>query len=95
MEYAAVPARIINLTSPQIYSVRDIALKLGRLMRKRVMFKGQPKGTDLLADASEAARLFGRPKMPLERGLELLAKSVMKREFPLNMPSKWEKRSGF
>ena len=95
MKHGAVPARIINLTSPQIYSVRDIATRLGKLMGKRVRFKGRPKGTSLLADARLAKKLFGMPKTSLDRGLKLLAESVMKREFPLDKPAKWEKRSGF
>ena len=95
MRHAAVPARIINMTSPQVYSVRDIATRLGKLMGKKPRFKGKPKGTNLLADASLAKNLFGMPKTSLDKGLKILAESVMNREFPLDKPAKWEKRRGF
>ncbi|NIA21607.1 MAG: NAD-dependent epimerase/dehydratase family protein [Anaerolineaceae bacterium] len=95
MAHGAVPARIINLTSPQVYKVRDIANKLGKLMGKKVRFKNKPKGTNLLADASLAKKLFGLPRTSLDQGLKILAESVMKREFALDKPAKWEKRSGF
>jgi len=95
MAHGAVPARIINLTSPQIHRVRDIANKLGKLMGKKVRFKNKPRGTNLLADAGLAKKLFGMPKTSLDKGLKILAESVMEREFPLDKPAKWEKRSGF
>jgi len=95
MEYASVPARIINLTSPQVYDVREIAEKLGKLMGRNPKFKGQPKGDNLLADASLAKKLFGMPKTSLDAGLRMLAESVMRREFPLDKPAKWEYRKGF
>jgi nucleoside-diphosphate-sugar epimerase len=95
MSHGGVPAKIYNLTSAKVYSVRTIANKLGRLMGKKVKFKGKPKGTNLLADATLAEKLFGKPKTSLDEGLKVLAESVMKNEFPLDKPAKWEKRSGF
>ena len=95
MAHGAVPARIINLTSPQVYRVRDIANKLGKLMGKKVRFKNKPRGTNLLADARLAKKLFGMPRTSLDKGLKILAESVMEHEFPLDKPAKWEKRSGF
>ena len=95
MTHGAVPARIINLTSPQIYRVRDIANRLGKLMGRKPRFKNKPKGANLLADATLAKKLFGMPKTSLDKGLKILAESVMEHEFPLDKPAKWEKRSGF
>ena len=95
MKHGSVPAKILNLTSAKVYSVKTIAGKLGKLMGKKVKFKGKPKGANLLADATLAEKLFGKPKTSLDRGLKILAESVMKNEFPLDKPAKWEKRSGF
>jgi hypothetical protein len=64
-------------------------------MGKKPKFKGQPKGDNLLADASLAKKLFGAPRTSLDEGLKVLAESVMKREFPLDKPAKWEYRKGF
>ncbi|MBM4037729.1 MAG: NAD-dependent epimerase/dehydratase family protein [Planctomycetes bacterium] len=92
---ASVPPKVLNLTSPETYSVRAIAERLGELMGRKSVFKGTPKGTSLLGDASEMVRLLGAPKTPLDEGLRRLARSVMAREHPLDHPTQWEKRDGF
>ncbi len=92
---ASVPPKIINLTSPEIYSVREIAERLGELMGIEPRFTGTPKGTSLIGDASEMVRLLGRPKVSLEEGLRRVARSVLAREYPLDHPTQWEKREGF
>ncbi len=95
MEHASVPAKILNLTSGTIYSTVEIAEKLGKLMGKKPKFKGEPMKISLLADASQAMKLFGQPKVSLDEGLKRVAESVMKREHPIDKPTKWEKRKGF
>ena len=92
---ASVPPKILNLTSPETYSVRRIAEQLGELMGIEPRFKGEPKGTSLIGDASEMVRLLGGPKVPLEEGLRRVARSVLAREHPLDHPTQWEKRDGF
>jgi len=92
---AAVPPKVLNLTSPETYAVRGIAERLGQLMGRKPRFTGTPKGTSLLGDASEMARLLGPPKTPLDEGLRRIARSVVAREHPLDHPTQWEKRHGF
>ena len=92
---AAVPPKILNLTGLEKVSVRAMAERLGELMGVQPKFKGTPKGTSLLADASEMARLLGPPKTSLDEGLRRVARSVMAREHPLDHPTMWEKREGF
>jgi len=92
---ASVPPKIINLTSPEVYSVREIAERLGKLMGIEPRFTGTPKGTSLIGDASEMVRLLGRPKVSLEEGLWRVARSVLAREHPLDHPTQWEKRDDF
>ncbi len=92
---ASVPPKVLNLTSPERYSVRAIAERLGELMDIKPKFKGTPKGTSLLGDASEMVRLLGPPKTSLDEGLRRIARSVLAREHPLDHPTQWEKRDGF
>ncbi|HRT93425.1 MAG TPA: NAD-dependent epimerase/dehydratase family protein [Planctomycetota bacterium] len=94
-QVASVPPKVLNLTSPETYAVRDIAERLGELMGRKPTFKGTPKGTSLLGDASEMARLLGPPKTSLDEGLRRIARSVLAREHPLDHPTQWEKRDGF
>jgi len=92
---ASVPPKILNLTSPETYSVRQMAERLGELMGIEPRFKGEPKGASLIGDATEMVRLLGKPKIPLEEGLRRVARSVLAREHPLDHPTQWEKRDGF
>ncbi|HUT33455.1 MAG TPA: NAD-dependent epimerase/dehydratase family protein [Planctomycetota bacterium] len=94
-QVAGVPPRVLNLTSPERHAVRDIAERLGELMGRTPRFKGTPKETSLLGDASEMVRLLGPPKTSLDEGLRRLARSVLAREHPLDHPTQWEKRDGF
>ena len=92
---ASVPAKVLNLTSPERTSVRAIAERLGELMGIAPKFKGTPKGTSLLARADEMVRLLGAPKTGLDEGLRRIARSVLAREHLLDHPTQWEKRDGF
>ncbi|MBM4034964.1 MAG: NAD-dependent epimerase/dehydratase family protein [Planctomycetes bacterium] len=92
---ASVPPKVLNLTSPERYSVRAIAERLGELMGIKPRFTGTPKGTSLLGDASEMVRLLGPPKTSLDDGLRRIAASVLAREHPLDHPTQWEKRDAF
>jgi len=92
---AAVPPKVLNLTGLEKVSTRAIAERLGELMGIEPKFKGTPKGTSLLGDASEMARLLGEPKTSLDDGLRRIARSVLAREHPLDHPTQWEKREGF
>jgi len=92
---ASVPPKILNLTGLENVSVRAMAERLGELMGIEPEFKEGPRGTPLLGDASEMARLLGPPKTSLDEGLRRIARSVLAREHPLDHPTQWEKREGF
>jgi nucleoside-diphosphate-sugar epimerase len=92
---ATVPARVLNLTGTENVSVRAIAERLGELMGIEPKFRGEPQPTSLLGKADEMARLLGPPETSLDEGLRRVAESVMAREFPLDHPTEWEKRTGF
>ncbi len=91
----AVPPRIINLTGTENVSVRWLAERLGELMGKEPKFVGEPGEKSLLGKTEEMVRLLGAPNTSLEEGLQRIARSVMAREYPLDHPTKWEKRAGF
>jgi len=92
---ASVPPKVLNLTGLEKVSVRAMAERLGELMGIEPKFRGAPKGTSLLADAREMARLLGPPATSLDEGLRRVARSVLAREHPLDHPTQWEKRDGF
>ena len=51
----------VNVTGPEVLSVRAVCEQLGRRMNKPVRFVGAESDTALLSDASLAFQLFGLP----------------------------------
>jgi nucleoside-diphosphate-sugar epimerase len=62
----ATPARVFNLCLPQIFSVRETALELGRLMDRQPVFAEPERSTSLLGNAQKLAHELGAPATPME-----------------------------
>ena len=92
---ASVPPKVLNMTCSERVSVRAMAERLGELMGIEPTFAGDDKGTSLLGNADEMARLCGEPKTSLDEGLQRVARSVLEREHPLDKPTQWERRDTF
>jgi len=60
---AASPPTAINVTGPEVLSVRQVAEEMGNLLDKRVQFVSSESGDALLSNASLAYRLFGKPRV--------------------------------
>jgi nucleoside-diphosphate-sugar epimerase len=92
---ASVPPTVLNLTGTETVSVRAMAERLGELMGIEPTFTGTPGDSALLGSAETMARLLGEPKTSLDEGLRRVARSVLAREFPLDKPTEWQKRTEF
>ena len=92
---ASVPPTVLNMTGLERVSVRGMARRLGEIMGRSPRFTNEGGGSSLLGKADEMARLLGAPKTPLDEGLQRVAASVRRREFPLDHPTQFEKRTGF
>ncbi|MFZ5515628.1 MAG: NAD-dependent epimerase/dehydratase family protein [Candidatus Zhuqueibacterota bacterium] len=88
------PAKVINLTGPDVLSVRDIATRLGQLMGMTPKFRGTESPTALLGDASEMAATFGKPAISPDQIMEWVAWWVQHDGESLGKPTKFEKRNG-
>jgi len=88
------PAKILNLTGPEILSVRHIAQQLGELMAKGPVFHGRESETALLGNAGGLFSLFGRPSIKPRQIIEWVADWVIHQRPTLNRPTKYETRSG-
>ena len=88
------PARIINLTGPEILSVREIATDLGAIMGVEPIFVGVEHDTALLGDATECLRAFGPPAVSPGKIVEWAARWVMCGGRTLNKPTNYESRTG-
>lgn len=88
------PARILNLTGPEILSVREMAFQLGKLMGTEPLFQREESKTALLGNASELFKQLGFPTVKASPIVEWVAHWVMQDKPTLNKPTKFESRSG-
>jgi nucleoside-diphosphate-sugar epimerase len=91
---AASPPLALNLTGPDVLSVRAVATWLAELMGKPVKFIGAESSTALLNNAARVCTLLGPPPTPLEDALRWTAHWVMRGGTSLNKPTHFEVRDG-
>jgi nucleoside-diphosphate-sugar epimerase len=91
---AASPAAAFNLTSPEAFHVRTVALRLGELLGKTVNFVDQENETCLLGNASRLSALLGKPNTSLETMLQWTAAWVKSGGRSLGKATHFETRDG-
>lgn len=94
LELCNVPAKIINLTGPEVLSVRNVAEQLGQRMGIAPKFVGVESDTALLGDASELLNRFGMPSISADQIIDWVAHWIMHGGESLGKPTKFEKRNG-
>lgn len=88
------PAKILNVTGPEILSIQWIASQFGRIFGKEPKFVNQSAGTALLNNASECHRIFGYPKVTVREIIELTATWMQQGGEALNKPTHFQERTG-
>lgn len=88
------PPRILNVTGPEIMSIRWLATRLGYLMNREPVFEGTESEAALLSNAAQSHMLFGYPNVPLERVVEWVAYWVLDAGPTLEKPTHFEVRDG-
>ena len=91
---ARSPAAILNLTGPEILSVREIAAELGRRMGKSVAYSGTESPDALLNNASRAFTLYGMPLTGTAEMLDLVAGWVSRGGASIGKPTHFDARDG-
>jgi nucleoside-diphosphate-sugar epimerase len=91
---ASSPPAILNVTGPETFAVRQVALRLGELLGKPVTFTGEENGRGYLNNASLALRHFGYPQVPLGKLLEWTAQWVADGGASLGKPTHFETQDG-
>ena len=91
---AASPPLHLNLTGPEVLSVRAVAAQLGELMGRSVQFDGTELSTAQLSNPACACQLLGPPSIPLAEVLRWTAHWVMRGGASLNKPTHFEARNG-
>lgn len=88
------PATVVNLTSPEIYSVRAVAQQLGVLLEREVKIVGQEAPTALLSNTQFMQAKLGQPRIGLEQMLKWIAYWIKSGGAILNKPTHFQTRDG-
>lgn len=73
LRHCSSPARILNVTGPELLSVQWIAEQFGKQFDKHPVFVGEPEPTALLNNASACHQLFGYPRTTIRDIIEITA----------------------
>ncbi|MGH9768069.1 MAG: NAD-dependent epimerase/dehydratase family protein [Blastocatellia bacterium] len=94
LELCESPPRFLNVTGPEIVSVRGAAELYARRFGREAVFSGQESGEALLNNSSLCRRLLGEAEMKMEELMECVAHWVETGGKSLNMPTKFEVSDG-
>ena len=94
LELASSPAKILNVTGPEMFSIRQVARRFAELLGKDATFVGEENGRGYLNNAGQANALFGNPSVPLGRIIEWTADWVRSGGPNLGKPTHFETQDG-
>lgn len=94
LDWADRPPMPLNVTSPAIYRVRDLARRLGALMDRPVEVTGTEADTALLSDPSRACEALGAPLTSIDTVLRWTAHWIERENPTLDKPTHFEVRDG-
>ncbi len=94
LRLAASPPAVLNVTGPEIVSIRWLARRFAALLGAEARISGTEAPTALLSNAARCHGLFGYPSVPLEQMIEWVAGWVRQGAPTLGKPTHFEERSG-
>ena len=94
LTHAASPPFRINVTGPEIISIRTVAQRFGELFGRPVTITGQEAPTAWLSNSGKAQRLFGPPTVGVDQLIEWTADWVKHDGVTLDKPTHFEVRNG-
>lgn len=94
LEHCASPPMVLNITGPEILSVREIALEFGRHFPLDVNIVGEENSTALLSNSSLAVKIFGRPAVSVEQMITWTAEWIKSGGSSLNRPTHFQTGNG-
>jgi nucleoside-diphosphate-sugar epimerase len=94
LAHVVVPSVPINVSGPEIVSIRWLAQEFGRRFGTVPTITGDEAPTAWIANCTRAAHLFGYPKVPLERLIDWQADWLLRGMGSLGKATHFETRSG-
>lgn len=93
-DHAAIPPFVVNVTGPEMLSIRRVAHDFGELLGKTPVFTGEEAGQAFLSNAGLSHQRFGYPHVTVRQILEWTADWVRRGGATLNKPTHFETRDG-
>jgi nucleoside-diphosphate-sugar epimerase len=90
LELCSSPARALNVTGPEIISVRRTAESFAEMFHRKPVFEGEEGDRAFLSNASLCHSLLGFPEVKLEVLLQWVAHWVERGGVSLDTPAKFE-----
>ncbi len=94
LEICESPAKFLNITGPEILSVREVAVEFGKLFKAEPEFVNEEAKTALLNNSEQAFELFGRPKVSTGQIIKWIADWISEGRELLGKPTHYEVRDG-
>lgn len=94
LEHCSSPARVLNVSGPEVISVRRAAESFGDLLHREPVFKGEEGDRALLSNASLCHSLLGHPEVKLEVLMRWVAHWVERGGVSLDKPTNFEVADG-
>ncbi len=88
------PAVAVNVTSPEIYNVRETALRFGEILDRVPMYIGHEGSTALLSNTERMVRNFGVPRVDFDRLVHWVGHWTKIEGDTLGKPTQFESRDG-
>ena len=94
LAHCTAPTSPLNVTGPQRISVRWLAEEFGKRLGKTPQVTGSEAPTAWIVDTTAAQRLFGPPKVPLERMIDWVADWISRGGASLGKETHFQTRDG-
>src|SRR5690606_15763536 len=88
------PAKVLNVTGPEILSIRWVAEKLGEALGCQPVFVNEPEQTALLNNASECHRIFGYPKVGIQEIIDVTVQWILNNGDDFGKDTHFQERGG-
>jgi nucleoside-diphosphate-sugar epimerase len=92
--HCASPPFVVNVTGPEVLSVREIAEEFGNKFGIQPTFDFQESDTALLSNAAKSHQLFGCPSVQVSEMIDWIADWVSNRRKMLDKPTHFSSRDG-
>ena len=84
----------LNVTGPEIVSLKETAIKIGKMLDAEPIFTDEPGDCALLSNAGKMFTMFGYPSVSLNTLIERQVEWIKSGGRSLNKPTHFEERKG-